>query len=424
MTQYFTNFADDTVGNAPLNWTKRWSTADTTAIIVADAFAASGQALRLYQTTGATDEKKGISWDLVDADANRATCEVYARIKVVGTGRNNRTAAIFGRGNGAQASEDIGTGRITSANPTTTTAQWFLAGASLATDAGTISTDIVQNDIVNLLLTITGTTVSVKAWEDGQSEPGAADATITNASAPTAAGWIGMLCQQNIAVFDFYLGEFGVGTNGDSAPRDVVVTDPTIASTTKLQDGQAFTITGTNYEAVIGTGSVIISPSDQYDAAGAVTQTIVDVADWSPTGITVDSADLTDMSPGDTVYVFVTNDSADRNAAGFAVTIADMVVRVGSATVTDDFMDTDLGTDIVSEGVEVIVHSGAADARDQVYNEASGIAIVNGLLEFAAPTIANIDTEDDTYVVTVISVSNPTTRLGAYVGTVVDRNED
>jgi hypothetical protein len=190
-----------------------------------------------------------------------------------------------------------------------------------------------------------------------------------------------------------------------------------INSTTKLDDGQEFTISGVGFA---GEGSVRICPTDDIDDIGGVVQTITS---WSATTIVVAAADLSGLTPGQQVFVFVTNDADGANAEGYAVSIADMVVRVASASATDDAIDTDLGTAIASESVEVLVHGGATADRTLLYN-VDGVFISGGLLEFPAPGVATIETEDDQFLVSVYSSSDPTARSGAYIGFVVDRNED
>jgi len=192
----------------------------------------------------------------------------------------------------------------------------------------------------------------------------------------------------------------------------------TIDTASKLENAQAFTINGSGFEGAQGTGTVIISPA-LIDDVGAVEQT---VTTWGASQIVINSADLTGMAGGDSVNVFVTNNSAAVNDA-FAITIADMVLRVGSAVLTDQGLDTDTGLPL-TEAVEVIVHGGTPGLRTFLLNDNSSYSIAAGVLDMVEATLANITTENDTYAVTLYSVANPTTRGGAYVGTVVDRNED
>jgi hypothetical protein len=197
-------------------------------------------------------------------------------------------------------------------------------------------------------------------------------------------------------------------------------TDPEVSSTSKLQDGQAFSVSGLNFESPQGTGTLLISPTDDSADLGAVAQT---VDTWGLTAITVLAADLAGMSPGDTVYVFVKNNTGDENLAGFAVPIADMVVRAGSGALADVVKDTDSGA-ALGESVEVIVWGGTAAARSLLFNDDQNASFSAGVLEVADSTVANITTEDDDVYVTWISIANPATRMGTLPAVVVDRNED
>lgn len=93
---------------------------------------------------------------------------------------------------------------------------------------------------------------------------------------------------------------------------------PTITSVTpsEFDDQQTgIVIVGTNFEAVQGAGVVEISDNAVYAAGTKVTQTITS---WSDTSITF-TAVLGALTPG-TRYVWITNNSTDRNVAGFVVT--------------------------------------------------------------------------------------------------------
>lgn len=81
-------------------------------------------------------------------------------------------------------------------------------------------------------------------------------------------------------------------------------------------------ITGSVFGATQGTGTVIISPTDNINDVNAVAQTITG---WSDTAIII-TADFTGtgIAEGVGCFVFVTNDAGDSNAAGFAITREDL----------------------------------------------------------------------------------------------------
>lgn len=89
-----------------------------------------------------------------------------------------------------------------------------------------------------------------------------------------------------------------------------------------IGQAESTTLTGTNFEAAQGTGTVKISPTDNIADANVVTQT---VTAWADTSITF-TADFvgTTVAEGATAYVFVTNNTGDSNSAGFSITRQDL----------------------------------------------------------------------------------------------------
>jgi hypothetical protein len=91
-------------------------------------------------------------------------------------------------------------------------------------------------------------------------------------------------------------------------------------------------ITGTNFEATQGTGVVTISPTDDVDDVNAEAQTI---GTWGgDTSITLTGVTFpTGTTHNDTLYLFVTNDSGETNASGYALT-ADFAPNIDTGTIT------------------------------------------------------------------------------------------
>ncbi|MEE8306587.1 MAG: hypothetical protein V3R81_04935 [Gammaproteobacteria bacterium] len=75
-------------------------------------------------------------------------------------------------------------------------------------------------------------------------------------------------------------------------------------------------ITGTRFEASQGTGKVEISDNAVYATGTKIEQT---VTGWGDTSITVTGV-LSTLAPG-ALWMWITNDSAERNALGFVVTV-------------------------------------------------------------------------------------------------------
>ena len=104
------------------------------------------------------------------------------------------------------------------------------------------------------------------------------------------------------------------------ALRPTPGTDPTITDVEGDEeyddDDTALTITGTNYEASKGSGKVEMGDDPDYATAVKVEQT---TTSWGATSIDF-TADLGTQSPG-AKWLFVTNDTGDKNDPGFAVTV-------------------------------------------------------------------------------------------------------
>lgn len=79
--------------------------------------------------------------------------------------------------------------------------------------------------------------------------------------------------------------------------------------------GESITITGSDFGASQGTGTVKISPTNAVGDVGAVAQT---VTAWSNTSITITVVKGT-LSFLSTLYLFVTNNDGQSNASGYAV---------------------------------------------------------------------------------------------------------
>ena len=100
------------------------------------------------------------------------------------------------------------------------------------------------------------------------------------------------------------------------APAPVGPTIADVDTDNEIDDKQtAVTVAGTTYEAAQGTGKVEISDNATYGSGNVVAQT---VTSWSDTAIDI-TVVLGAMAPGTPRYVWVTNDSAERNATGFQV---------------------------------------------------------------------------------------------------------
>ncbi len=101
--------------------------------------------------------------------------------------------------------------------------------------------------------------------------------------------------------------------------------DPTITDVDTdeiVSEGQtSVTITGTNFEATKGTGSVKIAKTDDIADSNVTTQT---TTSWADTSIDFTASFPVDVAEGEGCFLFVTNDTGDSNASGFAITREDI----------------------------------------------------------------------------------------------------
>ena len=116
----------------------------------------------------------------------------------------------------------------------------------------------------------------------------------------------------------------------EPASGDPAITDFGDEDFDDLETGAV--ITGTDFESPQGTGFVEISDNATYGSGNVVRQ---DETAWTFTSITVTIA-LGAMAPGTPRYLWVTNDTGNRNAVGFQCHIhrARQFVMVGSANIT------------------------------------------------------------------------------------------
>lgn len=204
MSQYFTgDWADFTTcsGAACGDWTLRYRT--STPFSPANPVVTPG--------SGASDWT-ALTWNDVDGDANRGNVELLFKASLSATPRH---VAIV-RGSGADESASLYSIYLGG----TALRVYYCAGTDTPTQVATVARTHSVGATYWVRFRINGsgpTTVQAKSWTGLiTDEPGTWQIDTTDSSGPTAAGWIGPS--------DYNLGggatiyQFGVGTNGDSAP--------------------------------------------------------------------------------------------------------------------------------------------------------------------------------------------------------------
>lgn len=225
MTTYSTSFDAYTVDVQPSDWTARWVTTTTNYLTRSKASTEGG---KVFEHTGTGTAKHLVTWDAIDADANRADAEILVRVRPSSSSVELPRLTI--RGSGAAAAENGYSVKFDTTG-LSYQLQKYVAGA--ATNLGTAVTGFspVANVWYYLRFRVNGTTLQMKLWKDGENEPSAWAVTATD-SAISAAGWVGIGNQVPTGTRDFDW--FSVGTNGDTAPL------PTSTATT-IRVSQAVT---------------------------------------------------------------------------------------------------------------------------------------------------------------------------------------
>jgi len=216
MAQYFTDFGDDTIGQQPTGWTKRWLGSPCT--VETNAGADNGKALKLGPGSPAPSHTL-LSWDAIDGDSSRADFEILTRWQStnenvsfgvgVGAGRcSGDTSATSNGYYGYSVYASFRDRRIASRLAGVTTALGTTADATAASSVWRYSR-----------FRVNGSSLKLKVWTGTlQDEPGW-QVEVTNTEI-SAAGWVGLvLMYGNYVVHHDWI---GVGTGGDAAPSGPV----------------------------------------------------------------------------------------------------------------------------------------------------------------------------------------------------------
>lgn len=189
----------------PTGWTPRWNTTP-------DWTGANPYPI----PRGVNNDWTGLSADAIDSDADRDDVEVYVKFETPATLQTTRF--LFVRGAGADESATnihlsiLGSGHSLG----------YCSGSDTRVNIQTHSTTYVGATMYHAVVRANGTTLQTKIWADGDSEPGSWQINTTDPNV-TGVGWVG-LCQ-NSNVNQLRVHAFGVGTNGDAAPRSAPAGD-------------------------------------------------------------------------------------------------------------------------------------------------------------------------------------------------------
>lgn len=213
MTTYTTSFDSYTADVQPSDWTARWTTTNNTWLTRSKAGAEGGKCL---ENVASTNAYRLLTWDALDADANRANTDILVRVRSTNAGLEHYR--LMARGSGAAGSE---TAYCLKMSGTAMSLERFASG-SVFTMGSAYTIPAVNNAWYYARFRVNGTSLQGKFWKDGDPEPDW-QVSATNSSI-TAAGWVGVIGWSGVNTRD--MDWFSVGTNGDTPLLSISTTTP------------------------------------------------------------------------------------------------------------------------------------------------------------------------------------------------------
>lgn len=221
MALYSEDFASKTLGAVPSGWTPRWNTADTTWAVTEGGLVGG----RFVRMTSSTTDRRLLSWDAIDADANRADVELL----VLWRSSRNTSFQLYLN---ARASGEAGNETAYSAilqGGADLQLYRFLNGASSQINSAVYSW--AADTWYWTRFRVNGTSLQAKIWEEHEPEP--VDWTVEGTDSQISdPGWVGP--GGNYVLGDKDYDTLLVGTNGDS-PAALSNTGPIRVSQSPLE---------------------------------------------------------------------------------------------------------------------------------------------------------------------------------------------
>ena len=207
MTTYSTSFGSDTAGSPPASWTQRWTTTGSTWTVIASTPTTQGKYLEHTRTTTAY---RLLSWNDIDADANRDNSEIFTRWRTSASTSPYQVWLIL-RGSGSAGSE---TGYVFY-NISETQFRVSRLSAGTLTTIATFSFETANNTFYGLRFRVNGTSIKARVWNSQiDPEPSTWQVDTTEATI-SGVGWVGVGNWASTGTQGF--DDVAVGTNGDTA---------------------------------------------------------------------------------------------------------------------------------------------------------------------------------------------------------------
>lgn len=207
MATYFTDFSEYSTGSAPPDWTEPYNSQFGWPV-EADAGSPGGQRLTV-ERPNVTAEPHVLTWDDVDSDAERQDAEVLALIEFPST--PDGQLGLVARATGAEDTEEMYNCTVSLGGFNTFR---FVNGSFTGLVSGTHS--FSAGDLIWVRFRVNGSSIRLRIWQDGNSEPGTWDVDTTDSNV-TGDGGVGIYAFSD-DLPDAYVHQVGVGTGGDTAP--------------------------------------------------------------------------------------------------------------------------------------------------------------------------------------------------------------
>ncbi|WP_413769029.1 hypothetical protein [Rhodococcus pyridinivorans] len=203
---YYANFAADTVGTAPVGWTNQWDALGWT--VEADATAEASKVLRMPATSSG---RYCITLDTASADPDRGDAEVLFRYKAASDANSGVTGAVRVAGDGT--SETGYRGGQSSGSQMTINK--YVDNVFTTMRTANVAEPFTVSGWFMCRFRVQGSTLSLKIWRDGTTEPTAWTDSVTDTSI-TVAGKVGVAITSNGAK---YLDWVAIATGGRTAVK-------------------------------------------------------------------------------------------------------------------------------------------------------------------------------------------------------------
>jgi hypothetical protein len=201
---YFTSFVEYENSLIPSDWTARWDATTQFAV-------EPGGDDKVLRAILSANNRHLCTWDDIDTDADRDDVEILTKIKTGSVSDGISHAGVLVRGSGADT--------------TKTGYALYIFGndLSIAKYVNNVYSLIQTADLTLLADTwywmrfrVNGTSLKARIWANGSSEPGTWTIDSVTDSSISGTGFVGAIAFDSAA--DPSYDQFGIGTNGDTAP--------------------------------------------------------------------------------------------------------------------------------------------------------------------------------------------------------------